>query len=89
MKMKLPSTLREKRHYIIVKKIEDVKIKNALMDYLGIINYAKASPKLIKLDDKIAISIERDFVHIAKTALLLSKIPVLKVTGTLKKAKGK
>jgi RNase P/RNase MRP subunit POP5 len=57
------------------------------MDYLGIINYAKAGPKIINLGDKLAISIERDFVSLAKTALIMSKIPVLRVTGTIKKAK--
>jgi len=87
IKMKLPSTLKERRHYIIIKKTSENEIKNALMDFLGIINYAKAGPKIINLGDKLAISIERDFVNIAKTALMMSKIPVLRVTGTIKKAK--
>jgi RNase P/RNase MRP subunit POP5 len=85
--MKLPSTLREKRHYIIIKRTDEFRIKNALMDYLGIINYAKAGPKVIHLQEKTAISLERDFVNIAKTALIMSKIPVIKVTGTIKKAR--
>jgi len=85
--MKLPPTLKEKRHYIIVKKEAESKIKDVLMDFLGIINYARAGPKLIAIEGKIAISVERDFVHMAKTALLLSNIRVLKVSGTLKKAK--
>jgi RNase P/RNase MRP subunit POP5 len=85
--MKLPSSLKERRHYVIIAKTESSKIKNILMDYFGIINYAKAGPKLINLGDKIAISIERDFVNLAKTALVLSKVPVIKVTGTIKGAK--
>ena len=85
--MKLPSTLREKRHYIIIEKAGESGIKNILMDYLGILNYAKAGPKIIALGNKTAVSIERDFVNAAKTALILSKIKVLRVTGTLKKAK--
>jgi len=85
--MKLTSTLREKRHYVIIKSMDVTKLKNILLDYLGIINYAKAGPKLIKLNDKIAISIERDFVNIVKVALSLSNIKVLFVSGTLKKAK--
>ena len=67
--------------------MDEARLKYILMDYLGIINYAKAGPKLIKLKDKIAISIERDFVNIVKTALSLSNIKVLFVSGTLKKAK--
>jgi len=63
------------------------KLKAILLEYLGIINYAKAGPKLIQLNDKIAISIERDFVNIVKTAMALSDIKVLFVSGTLKKAK--
>lgn len=86
-KMKLPSTLKERRHYIIIKKTSENEIKNILMDYLGIINYAKAGPKIINLGDKLAISIERDFVNLAKTALIMSKIPVMRVTGTIKKAR--
>lgn len=85
--MKLPSSLKERRHYIIVKKISEKEIKDILMDYLGIINYAKAGPKIINLQDKVAISIERDFVNLAKTALALSKINVIRVAGTIKGAK--
>jgi len=85
--MKLPSSLKERRHYVIVPKSDEAKIKNVLMDYLGILNYAKAGPKIINLGDKIAVSIERDFVNAAKTAFLMSKVQVIKVTGTIKKAK--
>lgn len=85
--MKLPSSLKERRHYIIIKKTPEKEVKAILMDYLGIINYAKAGPRTISLGDNTAISIERDFVNIAKTALSLSKINVIKVTGTIKGAK--
>jgi RNase P/RNase MRP subunit POP5 len=85
--MKLPSSLKERRHYIVLKKTDESKIKNILMQYLGILNFAKAGPKIINLDNKTLISIERDFVNAAKTALALSKIDVIKVTGTINKAK--
>jgi len=85
--MKLPSSLKEKRHYVIIEKSDESRIKNILMDYLGILDYAKAGPKIISLGSKTAVSIERDFVNAAKTAFVLSKIKVLRVSGTLKKAK--
>lgn len=82
--MKLPPSLKEKRHYIVTQG-DEKEIKKILMSYLGIFNYAKAGPKIIKSERNIIISINREFVDSAKTALALSGLRCTRVSGTLNK----
>jgi len=86
---KLNPALREKKRYILVRgKNLKENIEKSILDYIGILGMAKASPKLIKSEkqDSVIVSINREMLNPVKAAFLISpeKIEVLRVSGTIK-----
>ncbi len=99
MKLRLKPSIREKKRYLYF-KIKSVNgdagklIKKSILDYVGSLGYAKASPRVIKIEKKGStyegiLSINRKEIEKIKGALVLAEIEVIKVSGTLKKLKGK
>ena len=105
-KLKLLPTLREKRHYIVImvecKKVDEDKCKEiinkAILDFLGILGYAKAGPIFVetgKINTKkgyFIISVTTKYVDKVKASLALIHEPGLffrcvGVSGTLKKSR--
>jgi RNase P/RNase MRP subunit POP5 len=79
----LPS-LREKKRYLLLGNVSKEKIERAILDYVGILGYGKASPVFVKAG---VLAVNRKEVEKIKAALLLAGIKVKKVSGTLKSLK--
>lgn len=88
----LKSSHREKKRYLLIegKDVNKKSIDEAILNYIGILGYAKASPKVISRNkNKIILSINRKELDKIRASFLLSgkKIQVKKVSGSLKKLK--
>jgi len=95
-KLKMMPSLKEKRHYLVIKPLHDVveqeflnAVDKALIDFLGIFNYARAGPLYIEVrKDYILLSVITKYVNEVKAALLLSKAGrCVGVSGTIKKSR--
>ena len=89
---KLKPSHREKKRYLLIegKDVDEKTVEKVILDYIGILGYAKASPKIItRLKDKIILAINRNELDKVRAAFLLSgkNIKILKVSGSLKKLK--
>lgn len=86
---KLKPSHREKKRYLLLEgEISEKNIEKAILDYIGVLGYAKASPKIIKAESKVILAINRKELDKIRAAFLLAgKIKVLKVSGSLKKLK--
>ena len=88
-KLKLSSTLRDKKRYLAVrfKDTSREDLESAVLDFLGELGFAKSAMQVVKISEKGAIiSVNRDYVQPVKASLaLMQKQVVTKgVSGTLK-----
>lgn len=96
-KLKLLPTLREKRHYLVIKpkskqemseKELHEKIDKAILDFIGIFGYAKAGPLFIEVKrNYVIVSITTKYVKSIKAALALSDLECVGVSGAIKKVR--
>ena len=96
-KLKMLPSLKEKRHYLVIKpqksmneKILKEKIEKIILDFLGIFGYAKAGPLFIETrKDYALVSILTKYVKEVKAALTLSesRLVCVGVSGTIKKVR--
>ena len=88
MKLKLKPSARTKRHYILWEAKSKKEVEQAILDYIGILGWAKASPIFVnaKASNRIILSIDRKEITNVRAAFELSNsdIKVLRVSGTLK-----
>ncbi len=80
------STERIKRRYLLVKGRRE-SIEKAILDYLGILGWARAAPVFLPAhEEKCVVAVERkELVHIrAALALAPEELKVMRVSGTLK-----
>ena len=89
MTLKLKPSARINRRYLLIEgKRED--IEKAILEYIGILGWAKSSPMFIKNESELIIlAVDRKMINIVRAAFEMCKenIKVLKVSGTLKKLK--
>jgi len=97
---KLPSTMREKKYYIVVEGKKAL-VEQAILDYIGVLGYAKAAPFFVSSEksekgekgkkgkERIIVAVNRASVVDVKAALLFSGLHCIGVSGTLKKAREK
>ncbi len=83
---------REKKRYILIegKDADEKTIERIILDYVGVLGYARASPKIIKKSkEKIIFAINRKELDNIRASFLLSgkKIQIKRVSGSLKKLK--
>jgi RNase P/RNase MRP subunit POP5 len=74
------------RRYLLMKGSKE-KIEKAILDYIGMLGWAKASPVFVKrLKGKNVLAIERKSLDEVRGAFAIAAddIQVLKVSGTLK-----
>lgn len=79
---------REKKRYLLLEGTDEKSIDGAILDYVGILGYAKASPKIvIKNKKNLILAVNRKELDKIRAAFLLSgkNIKILKVSGSLKK----
>lgn len=86
MKSKLSPSRRVKKRYLLLQADGKEEIEEAILDYIGVLGWAKASPVFLSSRGKIILGINRKEVENVKAAFGLSKhkIKILKVSGTLK-----
>lgn len=89
MKPLKPSHREHKRYLLLAGKDANKKeIEDAILKFIGILGYAKASPSVVKtIGSKIVLSINRAEIDKIKAAFLLSgkDIRVEKVSGVINK----
>ena len=83
---------REKKRYLLLsgKDTNEKSIDESILDYIGILGYAKASPKIvIKNKKNLILAVNRKELDKIRASFLLSgkNIKILKVSGSLKKLK--
>lgn len=91
----LPS-LREKRHYLVIKSNTEYnekelrdKIDSAILDFIGVYGYAMAGPLFIEVKKNYAIvSVTTNYVKFVKASLsFYSDLDCIGVSGTIKKVR--
>jgi RNase P/RNase MRP subunit POP5 len=80
---RLPPTLRLKRRYLLVRG-EKNEIEKALIDYLGILGWARAAPLFSNHSGGLVVVVNREELINVRAAFALSNVSVVKVSGTLK-----
>jgi RNase P/RNase MRP subunit POP5 len=80
-KLKLRPSQRENRRYLLIETSKKEDVKKAILDYIGLLGWAKATPFFVK--EKI-LTVNRKEIDKVKAALVLAGIKVIKVSGTLK-----
>ena len=86
MKLRIKSSAKTKRRYILIQSTKE-KIEKTILDYIGILGWAKSSPQFVKTKSKnIVLAVETKSLADVRAAFELSseKIKILKVSGTLK-----
>jgi RNase P/RNase MRP subunit POP5 len=84
-KLKLKNSQRDNRRYLLVQGNDNEKIENAILDYVGILGFAKSSYIKVKSEDgKIICAVKREEIEKVKASLALAGIKVLRISGTLK-----
>ncbi|MEK6893172.1 MAG: Rpp14/Pop5 family protein [Nanoarchaeota archaeon] len=85
--MKLKPSMKLHKRYLLLEASKD-EIEKTILDYLGVLGWAKASPFFIKSANasQIIIAVNRKEIENIRAAFALSpfKIKILKVSGTLK-----
>ena len=73
-------SLREKKRYIKFQGSRQ-EVEKTILEFLGILGWAKASPMFVK---KNILAINRKELDKVRAAFLFGKIKILKVSGTLR-----
>jgi RNase P/RNase MRP subunit POP5 len=83
---KLKPSMKLKRRYLLIDAESKEVVDKVILDYIGILGYAKAAPVFVKYDKGIVLAVERKSLDNVRASFELSneKIKVLRVSGTLK-----
>lgn len=86
MERRLKPSLRENKRYLLLEGGSKEEIEKAVLEFLGVLGYAQASPKWITQGQQMILAINREEVDHVRAALALAKkqIAVKRVSGTLK-----
>ena len=87
MTLKLKPSARINRRYLLIEGSKE-DIEKVILDYIGILGWAKSSPMFINTKSKsIILAIDRKMINDVRASFEIckEKIKVLKVSGTLKK----
>ncbi len=83
--LKLKPSARDKRRYLLINEKSNTKIEQAILEYIGVLGFAKSAYLKVKSTPNKTISScltkELDNVH---TALTLAGIKVEKISNTIK-----
>ena len=85
MALKLKSSSRINLRYALLEAKSKEEVEKTILDYIGILGWAKARPYFVKSEDKIILAVERKMLNDVRAAFALSKnVKVKRVSGTLK-----
>ena len=78
----LPSTMRERKRYLLL-KTDEAKVEKAILRFVGELGYAKANPQFINKGGYLILSISHLMLDEVRASLSLSNIKVFGVSGTI------
>lgn len=86
MKLKLKPSARLKRRYLLIESPSKNEIEKIILDYIGILGWAKAAPQFVETEKNFILAVERKSLNDIRASFELSpaKIKILRVSGTLK-----
>jgi RNase P/RNase MRP subunit POP5 len=89
---KLKPSHREKKRYLLVegKDADKRNLEEAILKYIGILGYSKASPSIVKKSkNSLILAVNRGSLEEIRASFLLSEkeIKIKKISGSLKKLK--
>ncbi len=85
--LKLKPSVRDKRRYLLIVEKSEKKIEDAILNYIGVLGFAKSAYMKVKNDefpDRIIGSCLRKSLIDVKSSLALAGIKVEKVSETIK-----
>ncbi len=86
MKLKIKASERIKNRYLLLQATHKEEIEKVILDYTGILGWARANPTIINFKGKLVLSVNRKELDNVKAAFEVynKKIRILKISGTLK-----
>ena len=87
MKLKIKPSARINRRYLLIESSGRNDIESVILDYLGILGWAKAAPIFVRgKSNRFILAVERKELSNIRAAFELSDKPikVIKVSGTLR-----
>ena len=83
---------REKKRYLLIKgkDVSKKNIEDAVLEFIGVLGFAEASPQFIKVGkNQIVLAINRRSLDKVRTSFLLSDndLEIVKVSGSVGKVK--
>lgn len=82
--LKLKPSARDKRRYFIVNSKDNKKVEEAILEYIGVLGFAKSAYKFIKQNkEELVGSCLRESLNDVRAALLLGGFSIRKVSGTI------
>lgn len=85
--LKLKPSMRIKRRYLLLQAKNKETIEVAILDYIGILGWAKAAPVFVKQsNEKVILAISRESINDVRAAFEICKenIKIIRVSGTIK-----
>ena len=84
--MKLSASARENKRYILIGAGDKEDIEKMILDYIGILGWAKAKPIFIEKEGKLILSVNRKELNNVRAAFEIckEKISIIGISGTLK-----
>ena len=83
-KAKLIPSARDNRRYFICNSEDKEKIERAILEYIGVLGYARANFVFLDVKDKIIGSCKRESLEDIRASLAWKGIKIQKVSGTIK-----
>jgi RNase P/RNase MRP subunit POP5 len=84
-KLRLRASEKDNRRYLLIKEKDNEKIERAILDYIGILGFAKSAYMRVKFfSGGIVGAVRRESLNDVRAALSLAGISVERVSGTLK-----
>ena len=86
MALKINPSMQSKKRYLLLTGATKEEISRAIMDGIGALGWAKASPAWVDSGSQAILAVERDSLEEVKASLALApqNIILKKVSGTLK-----
>ncbi|MFH1802146.1 MAG: hypothetical protein ABH864_01705 [archaeon] len=87
MRLKIKPSAKINRRYLLIEAKNKKEIEEAILDYIGILGWAKAAPKFVQSNSKnYILAIDRSETTNIRAAFEAAdkNIKTLKVSGTLK-----
>jgi RNase P/RNase MRP subunit POP5 len=84
MKSKLLPSARDNRRYFICNSQDKEKIEKAILEYIGVLGFARANFMFLDVENKLVGSCKRESLEEVKASLAWKGIKIQKTSGTIK-----